>query len=145
MHETSIQSGNPAPTIHPELAMLNHHDAVATLAVRNITIARHFYESTLGLTVSAADGDDVLAFRSGQSTIFVYRSEYAGTNEATALTWPVGDKVDVMVRALKAKGVHFEHYELPQTHIEGDVHVAGERRIAWFKDPDGNIHSLVSN
>lgn len=58
---------------------------------------------------------------------------------------PVGDKVDAMARALKAKGVNFEHYDLPRTHVEGDVHVAGERRIAWFKDPDGNILSMVSH
>lgn len=125
--------------------MLSHHDAVANIAVRDIAAARHFYENTLGLAVSAIEGKELVAFRSGQSTILVYRSEYAGTNQATALTFPVGDKIDAMARALKAKGVNFEHYEMPQTHIEGDVHVAGERRIAWFKDPDGNILSMVSN
>jgi hypothetical protein len=87
----------------------------------------------------------VLAFRGGQCAIFIDESADAGTNQATALTWPVGDKVDETARALKAKGVHVEHYELPQTPIEGDVHAAGERRIAWFKDPDGNLHSLVSS
>jgi len=124
--------------------MLSHHDAVANIAVRDIAAARHFYEGTLGLAVSGIVGKELVVYRSGHSTIFLYRSEYAGTNQATALTWPVGDKVDDMTRALKAKGVRFEHYEMPQTHIEGDVHVAGERRIAWFKDPDGNILSLVS-
>ncbi len=56
----------------------------------------------------------------------------------------VGDKVDEIALALKARGVQFAHYKMSQTHLEGDVHVAGERRIAWFKDPDGNILSLVS-
>jgi catechol 2,3-dioxygenase-like lactoylglutathione lyase family enzyme len=125
--------------------MLSHHDAVANIAVRNIATARHFYEDTLGLTVSATNGRDLVAYRSGQSTILVYRSDHAGGGQATSLTFPVGDKIDAMARALKAKGVNFEHYELPRTHIEGDVHVAGERRIAWFKDPDGNILSIVSH
>jgi hypothetical protein len=40
--------------------------------------------------------------------------------------------------------VRFEHYDLPGMRREGDVHVAGAMRAAWFKDPDGNIHALVS-
>jgi catechol 2,3-dioxygenase-like lactoylglutathione lyase family enzyme len=125
--------------------MLSHHDAVANIAVRGIAAARHFYEDTLGLTVAATKGKEWLEFRTGQSTILVYRSACARVDTATALTFPVGDKVDAMARALKAKGVHFEHYDLPRTHIEEDVHVAGERRIAWFRDPDGNMLSMVSN
>jgi catechol 2,3-dioxygenase-like lactoylglutathione lyase family enzyme len=131
-------------TIRQECTMLGNHDAAANVAVRDIAVARNFYEGTLGLAVSGTEGEEVVSYRSGQSTILVYRSEYAGTNQATALTWMVGDKVDELARALKAKGVRFEHYEMPQTHLEGDVHVAGERRIAWFRDPDGNILSFVS-
>jgi hypothetical protein len=48
------------------------------------------------------------------------------------------------VRELKAKGVAFEHYDLPGLKVEGDVHVGEDMRIAWFKDPDGNILSIVS-
>ena len=73
----------------------------------------------------------------------MYRSTFAGTNKATALTWAVDD-VEEIVRTLKAKGVTFEHYDLPQTKREGDVHVAGEHKIAWFKDPDGNILSVMN-
>jgi hypothetical protein len=40
--------------------------------------------------------------------------------------------------------VRFEHYDLPKLHLEGDVHVGGDMRVAWFTDPDGNIHSIVS-
>ena len=48
------------------------------------------------------------------------------------------------MEALKSKGISFEHYDLPGTTRAGDIHVAGNTRVAWFKDPDGNIHSLVS-
>jgi catechol 2,3-dioxygenase-like lactoylglutathione lyase family enzyme len=123
--------------------MLSHHDAVAHIAVRNIAVARHFYEDTLGLTVSATGGRDRVEYRSGQSTIRVYRCEQAGSCRDSTLTFAVGDRIDILARALKAKGVRFEHYDLPQTYIEGDVHVAGEQRIAWFSDPDGNILSMV--
>lgn len=124
--------------------MLGQHDAVANIAVKDIAAARKFYEGTLGLVVSRSEGEELVAYRSGHSMLFVYRSDYAGTNQATALTWPVGDQVDEIARALKAKGVRFEHYDMPQTTREGDVHVTGDRRIAWFKDPDGNILSIVS-
>jgi hypothetical protein len=40
--------------------------------------------------------------------------------------------------------VTFEHYDMPGVTREGDVHAAGNRKIAWFKDPDGNILCIVS-
>ena len=124
--------------------MLGNKDAVATVAVRNLDAARKFYEGTLGLKVVGTEGDEVIAFRSGASTLFVYRSQYAGTNRATAVTWVVGEEVDAVARALKAKGVAFEHYDMPDMKREGDVHVGGDIRVAWFKDPDGNILSIVN-
>jgi len=123
--------------------MLSHHDAVARIAVKNIAVARRFYEDTLGLTAVATGDKDRVEYRSGQSTIRIYRSEDAGNTRDSTLTFAVGDRIDILARALKAKGVHFQHYDLPQTYIEGDVHVAGEQRIAWFSDPDGNLLSMV--
>ena len=73
----------------------------------------------------------------------MYRSTFAATNKATALTWTVDD-VDNVVRSLKGKGVTFEHYDLPDMRLEGDVHVSGDIKVAWFKDPDGNILSVVN-
>ena len=124
--------------------MLGNKDAVATIAVRNLDGARKFYEGTLGLKVVDTEGDELVAFRSGNATLFVYRSQYAGTNRATAATWVVGSEVDAIARALKAKGVAFEHYDMPDMKREGDVHVGGDVRVAWFKDPDGNILSIVN-
>ena len=123
--------------------MLRDTDAVATLAVKNLGEAAKFYEETLGLTRTGAEDDEVVVFESGDTRINVYRSSYAGTNKATALTWPVDD-VDDVVRTLKAKGVRFEHYDLPDTKRQGDVHVSGDIKVAWFKDPDGNILSVVN-
>jgi len=67
----------------------------------------------------------------------------ASSNQATAATWFVDD-VDQIVKDLKAKGVVFEHYDMPETTRKGDVHVAGSMRAAWFKDPDGNILARIS-
>ena len=123
--------------------MLRDTDAVATLAVRDLDAAARFYEQTLGLSRAGAEDDEAIVFESGDTTINVYRSSFAGTNKATALTWTVDDVEDV-VRTLKAKGVEFEHYDLPETRREGDVHVADDVRVAWFKDPDGNILSVAN-
>jgi hypothetical protein len=77
--------------------------------------------------------------RSGNSTIVVYESQFAGTNKATSATWGVGKEMDSIVRNLKEAGIAFEHYDTPGLSREGDVHVAGKFKAAWFKDPDGNI------
>jgi catechol 2,3-dioxygenase-like lactoylglutathione lyase family enzyme len=122
--------------------MLSDKDAIATVPVKNLETAKKFYEGTLGL-VKVMENEEALAFKTGKSTLFVYRSQYAGTNKATAVTF-VADEVDDLVRTLKSKDVTFEHYDLPKMTRQGDIHVAGPMRTAWFKDPDGNIFSLVT-
>jgi catechol 2,3-dioxygenase-like lactoylglutathione lyase family enzyme len=124
--------------------MLADKDAAPNLAVKDLKAAKKFYEGTLGLEAVGREGDELIAYRSGRSTLLVYKSQYAGSNKATAVTWTVGEELDDIVRALKGKGVRFEHYDLPGMTRKGDVHVAGEMKAAWFKDPDGNILSLVS-
>jgi catechol 2,3-dioxygenase-like lactoylglutathione lyase family enzyme len=122
--------------------MLSDNAAIATVAVKNLETAKKFYEGTLGLA-KVMENDEVLAFKTGGSTLFVYRSQYAGTNKATGVTF-VAEEVDDLVRRLKDRGVTFEHYDLPKLTRHGDVHVAGSMKTAWFKDPDGNIFSLVT-
>jgi catechol 2,3-dioxygenase-like lactoylglutathione lyase family enzyme len=123
--------------------MLRDNDAIATLAVKDLDVAAKFYQETLGLNRADEEEDEAIAFESGDTVINVYRSNFAGTNKATALTWAVED-VEAVVRTLKSKGVTFEHYDLPDTTRKGDVHVSGDIKVAWFKDPDGNILSLVN-
>jgi catechol 2,3-dioxygenase-like lactoylglutathione lyase family enzyme len=124
--------------------MLGDKDAVANIAVKNLETAKKFYEGTLGLKQVGAEGDELIVFQSGRSILNVYRSEYAGTNKATAVTWAVGDAVEDVVRALRSKGVAFEHYDIPDMTREGDIHTAGHMKVAWFKDPDGNILNVVN-
>jgi catechol 2,3-dioxygenase-like lactoylglutathione lyase family enzyme len=126
-----------------EIEVLGNRNAVANIAVRNLETARKFYEGTLGLKPVGFEGEEVIVFGSGDSKINVYRSEHAGTNKATAVTWTVSDVKDE-VRALKDKGVTFEHYEMPGSRLEGDVHVFGRMHVAWFKDPDGNILNIIN-
>ena len=124
--------------------MLSKYKTVATAAVKDLTTAKAFYADKLGLTQIGAEGEEAATYRSGgDTTLLVYRSQYAGHNHATAVTWNV-DNIQDLVRDLKAKGVVFEHYDMPGAKVDGDVYSFGDLHNAWFKDPDGNIHSLVS-
>ncbi len=123
--------------------MLGGTDATANVAVKDLDVASRFYEGTLGLQRAGSEGEDLIAYRSGNTMLSVYRSEFAGTNKATAVTWDVGDRIGEIVAALRDKGVAFEHYDLPGMTRDGDIHVDGQMKVAWFKDPDGNILNLV--
>lgn len=123
--------------------MFENTNAIPNLAVRDVATARKFYGETLGLQETGSMGDEFVGYRTGDSDLFVYKSEHAGTNQATAVSWQVED-VDAAVTELRRKGVRFEHYDLPGTTREGDVHVGHGMRIAWFKDPDGNILNVLN-
>ena len=124
--------------------MLGDIDAAANIAVKNLDIAKKFYEDTLGLNQVGAEGQELIVFRSGTSTIYVYESQYAGTNQATAITWVVGEDIENVIRRLKDKGVTFEHYDIPDMTRQGDVHVGGNMKVAWFKDLDWRLLNLAS-
>jgi len=121
--------------------MLGKADVTPMIAVKDIDRAKKFYEETLGLKTQEEWGEGV-TMKSGATAISVYRSEFAGTNKATALTFDVDD-IEKEVRELKEKGVFFEHYDLPGLEQRGDLYVAEGMKTAWFKDPDGNILSLI--
>jgi catechol 2,3-dioxygenase-like lactoylglutathione lyase family enzyme len=127
--------------------MLGDNDAMATIAVKDLQAARTFYGDMLGLQEqTGSDNPEVITYKSGSSTIMVYRSHSAGTNRATVLTWAIGGDLESLVQYLKAKGVTFEHYDLPQLSRQGDIHVANDGlRVVWFKDPDGNILSIATS
>ena len=122
--------------------MLSDATIQPMLPVKDLGVAEKFYEDKLGLRrVGGAPGEAV-TYKSGGSTLVVYRSEFAGTNKGTAALWEVKD-VEGTVRELKGKGVTFEHYDnLPGLTPKGDIHLAGDFKVAWFKDPDGNILSV---
>jgi catechol 2,3-dioxygenase-like lactoylglutathione lyase family enzyme len=119
--------------------MLANKEAMATIPVKDVKAARKFYEQKLGFKAGHEEGPGVVTYKSGNSTVLVYESEFAGTNKATAATWGVGQEFDSIVRTLQDAGVPFEHYSMPGSKMDGDVHRFGDFKAAWFKDPDGNI------
>lgn len=124
--------------------MLSGKEVMATVAVRDLNAAKRFYEGTLGLKLTDQQESEAVTYQAGSSKILVYRSQYAGSNKATAATWLIGKDMEKVVQALRGKGVTFEHYNMPGLTLKGEIHEGGGMKAAWFKDPDGNIHALVS-
>jgi catechol 2,3-dioxygenase-like lactoylglutathione lyase family enzyme len=121
--------------------MLGSVNVQPMLPVKDLREAERFYDQTLGLQRVHAEPDVAVTYRSGNTTLNVYKSEHAGTNQGTAAVWEVDD-LDAIVRELERKGVTFEHYDMPGLQREGNIYRADEFGVAWFKDPAGNILSV---
>lgn len=124
--------------------MLGDANVCATIAVKDMAAGRKFYEQTLGLSETVMENEHVVVYKSGDSALQIYVSQFAGTNQATCATWQVDD-IQGVVEDLASKGVSFEHFDMPDGSWEGDVLVGGGEKAAWFKDPDGNILCVHSN
>lgn len=124
--------------------MLGDKNLTVNIAVKDLSIAKKFYEEVIGLKQVGSEGLSSVMFRSGITDLLIYQSQYAGTNQATAVTWYVGENIEDIVQTLKAKSVTFEHCDRQNVTIEGDIHIDGKMKLVWFKDPDGNILSIVN-
>lgn len=122
--------------------MLKDKSSSAIVAVSDLDRARAFYETTLGLPLERTTADCLLCFRTGDTLLNVYRSDFAGTNKANAVVWRCGGDVDAIVAELKGRGVAFHYFD--GLARDGDVHVSDGMRLAWFRDPDGNFLHLTS-
>ncbi|HSX36731.1 MAG TPA: VOC family protein [Patescibacteria group bacterium] len=118
--------------------MLGDARVVPVLAVKDLEEAKKFYSETLGLKQLDERPDGVRYAAGAGSQLFVYPSQYAGTNQATAVGFHVQD-VRAAVAELQGKGVKFEEYDMPDVKRDGAVHTWGDFNSAWFKDPAGNI------
>ena len=122
--------------------MLGRKDAVANIAVKDLEVGKKFYKETLGLTKVAAE-----------ATNWSFSAAATGTQR---LPIPVrwnqpgdggymgcGRGLEGVVQALKAKGVAFEHYDMPD--VTGRATSTSRATwVAWFKDPDGNILNVIN-
>ena len=122
--------------------MLETNKAFSSFSVNDLQKAKHFYGETLGLKVKeSAEG---LELHPGQQSIFVYPKPNHEPATFTVLNFQVNN-IDTVVDDLKQKGVSFEHYEGEIRTDEKGIHRDGGPTIAWFKDPAGNILSVVES
>ena len=123
--------------------MLSNHTPVATLPTSDRSRARSFYEETLGLTV-ANDGMGGVLYTCGSGQLFVYESSFAGTNQATSVTFDIPTaEFDTEVETLRGKGIDFMTFEMDGVDwSDGVASMGSEMKAVWFTDPDGNILNL---
>lgn len=125
--------------------MLSDAEVSATIAVGDVSRAKSFYGGTLGLTIGE-ERPTGLRFECGRGTfLIVYPSPSAGTARSTAAAFQVDD-LDAIMADLRSRGVEFENYDSPGLKTRDGVAELGPHRvrICWFKDPDGNILSVVA-
>ena len=124
--------------------MLRDRNSSAIVAVRDLDRARDFYGRVLGLALAGGADDGPLIFRTGDTVLVVYESEFAGTNKANAVVWNGAGDFDEIVGQLREQGMTFEEYPETGMDISRGVHRSGDFKAVWFKDPDGNILHLTN-
>jgi catechol 2,3-dioxygenase-like lactoylglutathione lyase family enzyme len=122
--------------------MFNDTQAFSGFSVNDIPRAKQFYGETLGLNVTEENGMLMLHLAGG-GTVLVYPKENHEPATFTILNFPVPD-VEETVDRLTHAGVPFEHYEGSDLQTDEKGIMRGEGpAIAWFKDPAGNILSVL--
>ena len=123
--------------------MLSDWNSSAILPCRDVAAAKRFYTGTLGLPL-AEDHGEVFAVHTGGTRLYVYKSDYAGTNRANAVVWNAGGDVEAIAADLRARGVTLDEYPDGFDEVKDGVHVKDDFRAIWFRDPDGNILHVIS-
>jgi len=123
--------------------MFKDTKAFSGFSANDIEAAKRFYGETLGLSVSEEMGGLGLHLGGG-GEVFVYPKDDHAPASFTVLNFPVED-IDAVVDGLTKAGVRFEHYSGEiETDEKGIARSRGEGpNIAWFKDPAGNILSVL--
>ena len=123
--------------------MFENTKAFSGFSVDDIGAARQFYGDTLGLNVTEEDMGLLSLHIAGGTEIMVYPKENHAPATFTILNFPVDD-IDAAVDDLATKGVSFERYDGFEQDEKGIARDGGPQ-IAWFKDPAGNILSVLQD
>jgi catechol 2,3-dioxygenase-like lactoylglutathione lyase family enzyme len=119
--------------------MLKDSKAFSGFSVDDVPRAKEFYGETLGIDVGEENG--LLHLRTGGgNTVLVYPKDNHVPAEYTVLNFPVDD-VEATVRELTARGIVFERYVDEQDEL--GINRGPGPLIAWFKDPAGNVLSII--
>jgi catechol 2,3-dioxygenase-like lactoylglutathione lyase family enzyme len=121
--------------------MLTNSKAFSGFAVDDLERARAFYADTLGLEVSAENGLLTLNLAGDRPTLIYPKPDFVPATY-TILNFPVED-IDDTVAGLAGRGVEFERYDGFGQESNGVSRNAGGPPIAWFKDPAGNVLSVL--
>jgi predicted enzyme related to lactoylglutathione lyase len=132
-----------AKTSMKESFSLKNSEAFSGFSVDDISAAKAFYGDTLGLEVDQDKNMGILTLElNGGNNVFLYPKDDHEPATYTCLNFPVDD-VEEAVDALSGQGIEFEQYEDLKTDEKGISRMEGGPTIAWFKDPAGNILSVL--
>jgi catechol 2,3-dioxygenase-like lactoylglutathione lyase family enzyme len=122
--------------------MLTDAKLICFAATAKVDAARDFYTLTLGFAL-VEDSPFALVFDGGGTTLRLQKVPSFTPHAFTALGWEVAD-IAAAVRHLSAGGVRFERYPGLTADELGIWTSPGGAKVAWFKDPDGNVLSLTA-
>lgn len=116
--------------------------AFSSFSVNDLNRAKEFYGQTLGLDVK--ENAEGLELRTGGQSVFLYPKPNHTPASFTVLNFPV-DNIETAVEELESLGIRLEHYDLPDMKTDARGIFRGDPgpQIAWFKDPAGNILSVL--
>jgi predicted enzyme related to lactoylglutathione lyase len=125
--------------------MIKDKRCAAMLPASDLERAKSWYADTLDLKPTYEDEGGVQYKTADGTQFWVYPSEFAGTNKATAMGFMARD-LSAEMDDLKARGVKFEEYDIPGVKtVDGIAEFAPGDRGAWFKDSEGNIIALFES
>jgi len=134
-----------APSKTPSGPMLKNSHAFAGFSVNDIKAAKAFYHDTLGLDVDQSDMGILTLKLAGGAKVILYPKPDHTPAAFTVLNFPVKD-IESTVDELTARGVKFERYDSAVPDLKADpkgIYRGKGPTIAWFKDPAGNILSVL--
>jgi catechol 2,3-dioxygenase-like lactoylglutathione lyase family enzyme len=125
--------------------MLTNSKPIILIPTTNKDQAKEFYQNVLGLSFESDDGF-ALVFDSGGIMLRISSVRELTPHEFAVLGWEVPD-IAAAIRGLVEKGVEFERYDFPwMTQDEDGAWTAPDgTKVAWFKDPDGNLLSVTQH
>jgi catechol 2,3-dioxygenase-like lactoylglutathione lyase family enzyme len=120
---------------------LSQYEIVAFVNIHDAERAEVFYRDVLGLPMVSKELPFALVFDAHGTMLRLAINPGAAPIGGTVLGWRVGD-IEAAVKDLAGRGVHFERWDgMPQNEL-GIWDSPGGARVAWFKDPDGNVLSV---
>jgi catechol 2,3-dioxygenase-like lactoylglutathione lyase family enzyme len=120
---------------------LSAYNIIGFATIVDVERAKRFYRDTLGLRLLAEEPPFALVFESNGIMIRLGMGKELTPAPGTVLGWQVTD-IESVVKDLMAAGVEFEHYGFLKPDELGIWTAPTGARVAWFKDPDGNVLSL---
>jgi len=122
--------------------MLRDAGTYATLPAADLARARAFYEDTLGLTVVEESTAGIFLEQGDGTRFFVFPTQGAASGAHTQMTFRVAD-IETEVADLRSRGVEFLEYDFPGLKTVNGIADAGDARLAWFNDTEGNLLNVV--